>query len=158
MCNSMNNVLIKKVINPTKEILNLTTEWMFNWWGIEGKYSYNDVFTYMTNSFNESKLPQTYLLFLGDTIIGMYQFTYRDLFIRPDIYPWVANLYIDKRYRGQGYGRILIESVKNQARNNTDFDKLFLYSNHDNLYERFGWKCIDIVDVNGNKLYELDLK
>ena len=154
----MSVVLIKKIIKPTKEILDLTTTWMFNWWGIDDKYSYNDVYTYMTNSFNDEKLPQTYLMFLDNTIIGMYQFTYRDLFIRPDVYPWVANIYIDKQYRKKGYGRLLIESIKKQAINNTNFDKLFLYSSHDNLYEKFGWKCIESINNNENKLYELDIK
>ena len=154
----MSAVLIKKVTNPSKEILDLTTNWMFNWWGIEDKYSYNDVYTYMTNSFNDDKLPQTYLMFLDNRIIGMYQFTYRDLFIRPDVYPWVANIYIDKQYRKKGYGRLLIESIKEQAINNTDFNKLFLYSSHNNLYEKFGWKCIESINNSENKLYELELK
>ena len=153
----MNKVIIKKITNPSKEILELATNWMYNWWGIAEKYNYNDVLTYMTNSFNENKLPQTYLLYLNDIVVGMYQITYRDLFIRPDIYPWIANLYVDEKYRGKGYGKILIESIKKQAMNNTDFDKLYLYSSHNNLYEKYGWKYVEIVD-NNNKLYELSLR
>ena len=153
----MDKVIIKKITNPSKEILELTTNWMYNWWGIAEKYNYNDVLTYMTNSFNENKLPQTYLLYLNDIVIGMYQITYRDLFIRPDIYPWIANLYVDEKYRGKGYGKILIESIKKQAMNNTDFDKLYLYSSHNNLYEKYGWKYVETVDSN-SKLYELSLK
>ena len=117
------NIRIEKMTNPTKEILDLTTNWMFNWWGNEDNYSYSDVFTYMANSFNEKKLPQTYLMFLDDKIIGMYQITYRDLFIRPDIYPWVANIYIDKNYRKQGYGKLLIKSIK------PDFPSSNVYQN-----------------------------
>ena len=153
----MSGVLIKKVINPTKEILDLTTDWMFHWWGIEENYSYHDVYTYMTHSFNDEQLPQTYLMYLDNKIIGMYQITYRDLFVRPDIYPWIANLYIDQKFRNNGYGKILIESIKEQALNHTHFDKLFLYSNHNMLYERFGWKYIEFIPNNESKLYELDL-
>ena len=97
-------------------------------------------------------------MFLDDKIIGMYQITYRDLFIRPDIYPWVANIYIDKNYRKQGYGKLLIKSIKEKTKCNTDFNKLFLYSKHNNLYEKYGWKYVEILDDNGNKLYELNLK
>ena len=67
-------------------------------------------------------------------------------------------VYVKKQYRKKGYGRLLIESIKKQAINNTNFDKLFLYSSHDNLYEKFGWKCIESINNNENKLYELDLK
>lgn len=32
----MGNIKIKKIINPSKEILVKTTDWMFNWWGGRG--------------------------------------------------------------------------------------------------------------------------
>ncbi len=41
---------------------------------------------------------------LDDNIIGMFQFTYEDLSVRPDIYPWLANVYIDEKYSKMGYG------------------------------------------------------
>ena len=45
-------------------------------------------------------------------IIGMYQFTYRDLFMRPDIYPWVANVYIDEKYRNNGFRNKIYNTSK----------------------------------------------
>ena len=55
------NIRIEKMTNPTKEILDLTTNWMFNWWGNEDNYSYSDVFTYMANSFNKKKTTSNIL-------------------------------------------------------------------------------------------------
>ena len=153
----MKNVMIKKVVTPTKEVLDITTIWMYDWWGKKEKYKYADVYTYMNHSFNYDKLPQTYIMYLDEKIIGMYQITYRDLFVRPDIYPWVANIYVDKEYRNKGYGKLLIRSVKTEMKNNTTFDKLFLYTTHKNLYEKYGWECIETIDEN-HKLYKLDLK
>lgn len=71
-------------------------------WGIEDNYKYDDVYTYMKNSYDEDKLPQTYIMYLNDKAICMYQITYRDLFVRLYIYPWIANIYIDKEYRKKG--------------------------------------------------------
>jgi len=153
----MDKIIINKIVSPTKEILDITTKWMYEWWGVEDKYKYDDVYTYMKNSFNKERLPQTFIMCLGDKIIGMYQITYRDLFIRPDIYPWVANIYIEKEYRKKGYGKILIDSIKKQVKDNTSFNTLFLYTSHDNLYERYGWQYIETID-NKNKLYKLDIK
>lgn len=154
----MNNIRIEKVVNPSEEILDLTTKWMFNWWGTEENHSYDEVKIYMKNSFNSDRLPQTYIMYLENKVIGMYQITYNDLFIRPDIYPWIANLYIDENYRNKGYGRILIDSIKDQIKRNTPFEKVFLYTIHNNLYEKFGWKYINILDNKGSRLYELNLK
>ena len=125
--------------------------------GVEDNYIYDDVYNYMKNSFNKERLPQTFIMYLGDQIIGMYQITYRDLFIRPDIYPWIANIYIEEKYRKKGYGKILIDSIKDQVKENTSFDTIFLYTAHDNLYERYGWKYIETID-NKNKLYKLDIR
>ena len=48
----------------------------------------------------------------------------KDLNVRPDIYPWLCNLYIDEEYRNKGYGRILLESVKGIAKSKLDFNEL----------------------------------
>ena len=153
----MEKVSIKKIDRLTKDILDITTRWMYEWWGIEENYKYDDVYAYMKNSFNKDKLPQTFIMYLDDKIIGMYQITYRDLFVRPNIYPWVANIYIDKEYRNKGYGKILISSIKNIVKENTTFNELFLYTTHKNLYEKYGWECIEAIDRN-NKLYRLCLR
>ena len=153
---------IKKIINPSNEILKLTTNWMYNWWGIEENYKYDEVEIYMKNSFNDNKLPQTYGLFLKNKLIGMYQLTYRDLFLRPDIYPWIANLYIDKNYRNKGYGKLLIQSIQENIKHNTKFKEIFLYTEHDNLYEKYNWEFIGYINTPRYKtekvrLYKLNL-
>lgn len=92
----------------------------------------------MKNSLQKNRLPQTYGLFLDRNIIGMFQFTYEDFSVRPDIYPWLANVYIDEKYRKMGYGRKLLDNVKNMAKENTNFNELFLYTKHIGLYEKIG--------------------
>ena len=92
----------------------------------------------------------------------MYQFLYEDLFVRPDIYPWLSNVYVDERYRNNGIGRKLMESVKENARNNINSDELYFYSKHINLYEKFGWKYISDIDTCNEeqriqRLYKLEL-
>ena len=45
----------------------------------------------MKNSLQKNRLPQTYGLFLDGNIIGMFQFTYEDLSVRPDIYIFMVS-------------------------------------------------------------------
>ena len=154
----MSKIEIKKVVNPDKEILDTTTKWMYDWWGKRKNYDYDKVYYYMKYSFNEDRLPQTYGMFLDDKLIGMYHITYNDLFIRPDIYPWIANLYIDENYRGKGYGGLLISSIKEKVLENTEFKEIYLYTEHENLYEKYGWKFVCKTDLKDKKIYKLDLE
>ena len=117
---------LKQLVNVDEDILNTITTWMYNWWGKRDGYSFEKVKCFMKHSMMKKRLPQTYGLFLDDKIIGIYQFGYEDLSVRPDIYPWLANVYIDEEYRGKGYGRKLLETVNEIAKKNMDFDNRLL--------------------------------
>ena len=111
---------LKQLVNVNEDILNTITTWMYNWWGKRDGYSFEKVKCFMKHSMMEKRLPQTYGLFLDGKIIGIYQFGYEDLSVRPDIYPWLANVYIDESYRGKGYGRKLLETVNEIASTGVD--------------------------------------
>lgn len=158
----MNNLIIKQLINIDDNILNTITNWMYNWWGKKDGYSFDAVKCFMKHSLQKDRIPQTYGLFLNNNIIGMFQLTYEDLNVRPDIYPWLANVYIDEKYRGKGYGRKLLESVKDIAKRTLDFRELFLYTKYKGLYEKFNWKYVCEIDTFNEKsriesLYKLEL-
>ena len=143
----------------TADHLDTMTKWMYDWWGKAENYSYKAVYSYMLHSLQGKRLPQTYGLFLDETLIGMYQFTMEDLFSRPDIYPWLANVYIDKAYRAYGYGRFLLNSVKKTAEK-AGLKELYLFTTHEGLYEKFGWDFIQEIDTflepRTQRLYRLD--
>lgn len=159
----MLKIEFKKLIDVDEAILEKTIDWMYNWWGkIEG-YSYDEVKCYMKHSMQKNRLPQTYGMFLNDEIIGMYQFTYNDLTIRPDIYPWLANVYIDEKFRKKGYGRKLINNIITTAKENIEFAEIFLFTEHTDLYEKFGWTFVQELDTFSKipriqRLYKLKLK
>ena len=84
-------------------------------WDYKEGYSFEAVKCFMQHSLQKDSLPKTYGLFLNGTIIGMFQLTYDDLAVRPDIYPWLANVDIDEKYRKMEYSKNLLEGVKNIA-------------------------------------------
>ena len=153
---------IKQLVEISEETLNTITIWMYNWWGIKDGYSFDGVKCFMEHSLQKDRLPQTYGLFVNNKIIGMFQLTYEDLNVRPDIYPWLANVYIDEKYRSKGYGRKLLESIKDIAKNKLNFNELYLYTKHTDLYEKSGWKYISEIDTfkeesRIERLYKLEL-
>lgn len=156
------NLMVKKLVNVDDEILNKTATWMYDWWGWKDGYSFDEMKCFMKYSMQQDKLPQTYGLFLDDEIIGMYQFQYFDLTIRPDIYPWLANVYIDSKYRKMGYSKILLEHIRETAIENIKFNQLYLYTEHIGLYEKYGFEYASDIDTYSEtkriqRLYRLDL-
>lgn len=157
------NLEIKQLINVDTETLNTITTWMYNWWGKDDGYSFDGIKCFMKHSMQNNKLPQTYGLFLDNKIIGMYQFRYDDLDVRPDIYPWLANVYIDKKYRKLGYGKILLESAIENTKNIIGFNEIFLFTKHIGLYEKFGFEFVELIDTYNEtdriqRLYKLRIR
>ena len=122
-------ICVRKITEKKDLDLNLMTEWMYGWWGKTEGYRYDAVYACMLHSLQETFLPQTYGLFFNDRLIGMCQFTMEDLFVRSEIYPWLANVYIEKDYRGSGLGRFLLNSVKGSAEA-AGLEELYLFTVH----------------------------
>lgn len=158
----MHNITVKQIVDYTKEELDTITRWMFNWWGQEENYEYEEVEAIIKNSFNKNKLPQTYGMYLNDKLIGMYQFSLIDLEVKPNCYPWLCNVYIDNNYRNKGYSKILLNTVKDNLVNNTNYQELYLYTKEVNLYEKYGFKYLEDINTfrchpQVQRLYKLSI-
>lgn len=159
----MDNLEFRQITQIDNDNLEIMANWMYEWWGKEEGYTYDGVKCYMGHSFQKDRLPKTYGLFHNGRIVGMFQFTYEDLEVRPDIYPWLANLYVDEKYRNKGIARILLQKVKEIAKSSTNFNELYLFTKHIGLYEKFGWEYISELDTHIKtpriqRLYRLTLK
>ena len=159
----MDNLEFRQIIEIDNDNLDIMTNWMYKWWGKEEGYTFDGVKCFLEHSFQKNRLPKTYGLFHNGRIIGMFQFTYEDLEVRPDIYPWLANLYVDEEYRNKGIARILLEKVKEIAKSSTKFKELYLFTKHTGLYEKFDWEYISELDTHIKipriqRLYKLTLK
>ena len=141
-------IQIRQLIQPQESLLGIMTGWMYQWWGQREGYAREAVQDYMRHSCQQDRLPRTYGLFLGDALIGMYQLRLDDLFVRPDVYPWLANVYLEPAYRGKGYGGLLLRSVQQNARLLAGCRELFLYTTHTGLYEKYGWQLVGKIDTH----------
>lgn len=68
-----------------------------------------------------------------------------------------------KKYRHKGYGKKMLETVKDTAKDIKDYNKIFLWTEFKGLYEKFGWTFIGDIDTYSKesriqRLYKLDLK
>ena len=157
------SVEIKKMTDLSENQLTQVADWMYQWWGQREGYAYEAVKCYVQRGLQATRLPQTYGMYLDDQLIGVYQFRLDDLFVRPDIYPWLANVYLDPLYRNKGYGKQLMESIRGNALQCLPYDEVFLFTKHTGLYEKYGWEFVSEIDTyleSGRiqRLYKLKLR
>ena len=84
-------------------------EWNYNWWGIRNNNSFEEVKCNLEHCLCKERLPQTFVALIDGEPAGMYQLSMsEDLISRPDIYPWLINVYVDEEFRGKNVCRKLI--------------------------------------------------
>ena len=137
-------------------------DWYYNWLGIKNNESIEEIKCTFEHSLCKNKLPQTFVALIDGEPAGMYQLSMSDdLNSRPDLYPWLINVYIDEKFRGRNVARELMNTVKENAKK-LGLTELYLYTKHIGLYEKFGWKFIEEVktfkdDSPVERLYKLEI-
>lgn len=155
------NAEIRQIIAPDEGLVETMTDWMYGWWGEKEGYTREAVRLYVRNSC-QPRLPCTFGLFANGRLRGMYQLRLEDLFVRPDLYPWLANVYLEPSLRGLGLGGLMLSSVRDHARQLSGFPQLYLYTAHQGLYEKYGWVFAGEIDTHLSqrriqRLYRLSL-
>ena len=100
---------------------------------------YEDCITHSIEARNS--LPQWYLLEKDTEIIGCAGLITNDFISRGDLYPWVCAIFIDKKYRGNAYGSLLIEKARTDTKK-AGFRRLYLCTSHIGYYEKYNFKYI----------------
>lgn len=149
-------VVIERLEKFQSDDLEKISHWMYEWWGQEEDYTLEKIQERFLHCLCVDKIPQTFVAKINDQIVGIYQFAMQDVDTRPDIYPWLCNVYVDSNYRHLGVGDAMMKTVY-QHMQDIHIKELYLYTHHDRFYEKYGWEHIDDIAVNGKmeKLYVL---
>lgn len=97
----------------------------------------------------------TLILLEKEKLIGFISIFEFDGDERKDLSPWYATMFVKKEYRGKGYSKVLNNAILEEAKDR-GFNKIYLKTNLENYYEKFGAKYIEKLN-NGEKLYYYEL-
>ena len=79
--------------------------------------------------------------------------------LKPDLTPWLESLVVDKAYQNQGVGKLLVEKIKQKARD-LHFKKLYLFAFAPTLpvyYARFGFNKISEDKFKGHPVTVMEI-
>ena len=106
------------------------------------------------NSFEKKDYCKLILL-EDNKLVGFISIFPTDGEERKDLSPWYATMYVKKEFRGKGYSKILNSAILEEAKKRK-IKRLYLKTELNNYYEKFGAKFIEVLS-NGEKLYYMDL-
>lgn len=88
-------------------------------------------------------LPRIYAVFDADeNMVGYYVLSEKEVIAHtPDITPWLGIILVFDGYRGKSYSPEIIEHACQSARD-MGYSELYLITEHNNFYERFGFEFI----------------
>lgn len=137
------------------EYMETVTKWLCEEFGNEDNYKFFE--SIIKSSLTKDKLPLTFVAIDGDKVVGTVGLWRADLLSRQDLYPWLSALYVTEDYRDRGIGQELQKFIINYCKGK-GIDKLYLYTDLENYYEKMGWEYIeDGIEYSGDsiKIYKL---
>ena len=125
---------------------------IFNEWG-RGDFEAKLEKIYRDNN------SKCYAVYDNNEIVGTFVIRDNDILGRSDLNPNLACVCVDGRFRGKGYGLVILNESKKVLRE-LGVSKAYLKTTLENSYEKVGWIYMESFEGNEGveKIYYLDLK
>ncbi len=131
-------------LSDRPELLGAAADWFHEKWGVP-REAYAES---MTAALSSAGVPEWYLALAGGRIAGGLGVIENDFHPRRDLRPNVCAVYTEPEFRRRGIAGALLElAVTDQHRRGTD--TLYLLTDHDSFYERYGWHYLCPVRGDG---------
>lgn len=137
---------IRLMTNKEDPCFTQTFEQNYRLWYEQENWSKKKTLAYMEQSLQTSCLPVTIVAETEHKLLGTCQLAMNDLDVRPQYYPWLINLSVISSAQGRGIAKQLILRAIEEAKR-LHFNKLYLYTEHEGFFEKFGFEFIEKVEV-----------
>ena len=135
--------IISIIDNP--DLIEKAASWFHEKWGIPKEAYLNSMYDCIRLKMS---YPQWYIAIEGERIIGGLGVIENDFHNRLDLTPNVCAVYTEKDMRGLGVAGALLNYVCDDMKKRK-IDTLYLVTDHDSFYERYGWEFLCMVQCDG---------
>ena len=141
---------IKKFRDLSKEQLQFIIDIHYNYWI---KYNpqmvkKNSIYKF-TKLYTQNQLPFGIALIDDDeNIVGFCVFKIENLKKYPEIFPWISDVMIIERYRGKGYGKLML-SYGEQILKQLGYKKIYVWTDQvPGFYKKLGFIYKQRIEKN----------
>lgn len=120
-------------------------QWFHEKWGIPLAAYLESMEECLTG---KGTVPQWYVAVEDDRIIGGMGVIENDFHDRKDLAPNVCAVYTEEDRRGRGVAGALLNDVCEDMKQR-GIDTLYLLTDHDSFYERYGWEFLCMAQGDG---------
>jgi GNAT superfamily N-acetyltransferase len=133
--------------------LKIAARWRHEAFLKEDGFSVADSEAQLTKLASAPQGPETALVArLGGRPAGVCLLVLHELEPAHDYSPWLASLYVDPGFRGQGVARSLVKAIEEHARRH-GVGRLHLYTvDAEEFYRKCGWAVVERFVSNGMAL------
>lgn len=136
------NILL---IREHPEYIPQAAQWFHEKWGIPAQ-AYLDSMTACADG--AQAVPQWYVAMSEGEILGGLGVIENDFHNRKDLTPNVCAVYVEEAHRCRGLAGALLRYVCEDMRK-LGIHTLYLLTDHDSFYERYGWEFYCMVQGDG---------
>lgn len=120
-------------------------EWSF----LNPGESLDDKKAYLKSLCGRNGVPTFVIATDGGELVGSASLIARDMDDRPDLTPWLADVFVKPDYRGRGVATSLIQRIESKARS-AGVVMLYLYTpDAAKLYQKLGWRIFEECQYKG---------
>lgn len=123
---------------------NEAAKWFASKWEI-------DELIYLESIQSEGLIPSWFVALEDEKIIAGAGVIENDFHNRPDLTPNICALYVEEDFRGQRLSEKILSEIEKYL-SSKGISKVYLITDHEGLYERYGWEFVTLVqEVDTNE-------
>jgi predicted N-acetyltransferase YhbS len=128
-------------------------QWQFELWGpLTGSDTLVGYVQLLTSATKSDALPRVLVAEDDGNLLGSVNLVSCDCPLRPDLTPWLAQLFIAPEHRKMGVGTTLVRAAQDSARDlGSETLHLFTSGTLPNYYRSLGWSEIETFSYYGLK-------
>lgn len=105
-----------------------------------------------------NQIPITVVAIDGSEVLGTASLVESDMKTRPDLFPWLARVYVAPGHRRKGVGSALVRHITQEARH-LQQPRIYLYTtDQERLYAQLGWSVLERTTYLGYSIVIMDIE